>query len=117
MEEARKVQVVIQRHVAPEKLWQTIEPNAAFFCEPMEFEGGLRLEPLIKQGWSFPDFRAAWTPKFADSLRMIRNGLVHAREKRMSGIIAPTARNHQLLRPWLPPLRATALELIVYGEA
>lgn len=116
MEEARKVQVVLERHVRPEKLWEMIQPNASYFSEAITFEGGLKLQPLIKREWGLDDFKTAWSPKFADSLRMIRNGLVHAREKRMSGIIAPTSSNHALLRPWLAPLMVAAVELMIYGQ-
>ena len=62
------------------------------------------------------DFRVSWSPKFGDTLRRIRNALVHARESRMVEVIAPIGENYEKLAPWLPPLRVAAMDAIVYSK-
>lgn len=116
VEEARKVQLVIQRHVAPRKVWVPIEANLRLFSTETSFDGGLKLPALTRENWSFDDFNASWDPKLADSLRSIRNGMVHAREKRMTGIISPTRENANRLRHWILPLQEIAKELLVFSS-
>ena len=116
MTEAQKFATVIERTVDPATLWTIIEPNAGHFATEVTFEGGFVLPPLIKANWSIDDFKVAWTPKFSDLLRKIRNALVHSRESRMVGNIAPHKENYHKLAPWLPLLRAAAHDTMLFGE-
>jgi hypothetical protein len=54
----------IQECVPPETMWREIEANVDRFSEQVEFDGGLLLLPLIKQGWKFEDFKTAWIPRY-----------------------------------------------------
>lgn len=116
VQEAQKLVGGLDRCVDPAKLWRTIEPNAKHFAQDIRFDGGFVLPALISERWSLEDFRRAWSPKFADSLRKIRNALVHARESRQIGVIAPTQENYDKLAPWLAPLQVAAMEAIIFGE-
>ncbi|MFH0802313.1 MAG: hypothetical protein V2A78_08030 [bacterium] len=115
VEDARKVQIVISRHVDPRKLWVAIEANLKLFSAETSFDGGLKIQALTREQWTFEDFKTSWDPRLVDSLRTIRNGLVHAREKRMTCIISPTRENANRLRHWFPPLKVAARELLVFS--
>lgn len=116
VQEAQKLVGGLDRCVDPAKLWRMIEPNAQHFARDIRFDGGFVLHALISERWSLEDFSRAWSPKFADSLRKIRNALVHARESRQVGVIAPTQENYEKLAPWLAPLQVAAMEAIVFGD-
>lgn len=115
MSDEDKMVSVIQRAVDPRKVWAYIAPHKEYFSESHDFDGGFIVAPLIKAGWGMEDFATAWIPKVPDSLRKIRNALVHAREKRVARSIAATPRNLRLLAPWADLLTAISNELVLYG--
>jgi len=39
------------------------ESREQYFSEPISFEGGFNIPPLLKQGWKIDDFESAWIPK------------------------------------------------------
>lgn len=114
MADEQKIVEVVQRAVDPKKVWNVIEPRTQFFAEQQEFEGGVVIPALIKKGWTLDDFAAAWIPRLPDSLRRIRNALVHAREQRLAKSISPTQRNRNLLRPWSDLALTIAKEVILF---
>jgi len=115
--EESKLTSAIQHYVDPSFVWSEIEPKTDFFSKPTEFDGGFSVVALVKQNWTLDDFRAAWIPKLPDSLRKIRNALVHARESRQAHCVLPTARNQHLLRPWTNLMSAIAIQIMVYSES
>jgi hypothetical protein len=114
--EDAKMTSLFQQVIDPAHIWPEIQARADFFSQPTDFEGGLSLSPLIKPGWDLEDFRTAWVPKLPDTLRKLRNALVHAREQRMSKCVAPTLANRRLLMPWAILAVAISSELLVYGD-
>lgn len=116
MNDEAKIAYMVQQLVDPDLLWKEIEPNLGFLCRESEFDGGFKIPALVRASCDSDEFRSVWHPKFIDSVRKIRNALVHGRESRMSGVISPTRRNDDLLRPWLAPLSATALQAILYWD-
>lgn len=109
-----RMKAVVKQVVDPEILWKEIEPNRDYFCQPVHFDGGLNLEPLLRPNWSLDDFASAWHPKFMDHVRKLRNALVHGREQRMFNVVAPTQANDERIRPWLAPLSIIAMQTILY---
>lgn len=116
MNDEAKITYLVQQLVDPDVLWREVEPNIGFLCRDTEFDGGFKIPALVRASCDSDEFRSVWHPKFIDSVRKIRNALVHGRESRMSGVISPTKRNDDLLRPWLAPLSATALQAILYWD-
>jgi hypothetical protein len=116
MSDEQKLVQVVQRFAEPANVWKAISANLTFFSTAIEFEGGFTLEPLVRTGWKLDDFKAAWIPSYPDKLRLIRNAMVHAREKRMARVILPTAKNYQRLRMWIQPLQTTAMEVMMYWD-
>jgi len=116
MSDEAKIVAIMKQVVDSKELWKEIEPNKDFFSQKVQFDGGLTIDPLLKEGWGVDDFTAAWTPKFPDTLRRIRNALVHSREARMIRVIAPTHSNYVKLRRYTAPLSIAAAAVMVYRE-
>ncbi|MGB8128274.1 MAG: hypothetical protein WCG81_00620 [Candidatus Angelobacter sp.] len=115
MDDEAKLPIVIKQLTCVDDLWKEIAPRQDFFSRELIFDGGFSLPPLIKADWTVEDFKTAWIPKYPDSLRKIRNALVHAREARMAKSIAPTLANMTKLRPWAALIAATAMQVVLYG--
>jgi hypothetical protein len=115
MEDEAKLPIVIKQLTSVDDLWKEIEPRKEFFSRELVFDGGFSLPPLIKAEWNVEDFKTAWIPKYPDSLRKIRNALVHSREARMAKNIAPTSANMTKLRPWAALIATTAMQVVLYG--
>lgn len=114
--EEAKLVAVVQRCVDPAVLWGEIEPNRDYFSREVRFDGGLAVPPLLREGWGLDDFRAVWIPRLPDTLRKIRNALVHSREPRMAGVIAHTRANLGRLSPWARLLAVVATETALFGS-
>jgi len=109
-----KFAAAIKQLVNPEALWKEIAQNMDSFSSDTKFDGGFEVSALLKNGWALDDFKAAWIPKFPEALRKIRNALVHAREARMSKVIAPTASNYSKLRPWTTLISVAAMHTMLH---
>lgn len=111
-----KLVAVVQQAADPAAVWAEIAPRTEFFSRPTDFEGGFSLPALIKKEWTLDDFIAAWHPKLPDSMRKLRNGIVHAREQRQARCVMPTRTNQGLMKPWAAIALAVANQVILYGE-
>jgi hypothetical protein len=111
--EKDKMQAVVLQSVDPRVVWRELQPHAEYFGKDIVFDGGVSMAPLIKPDWGEEDFAVSWHPKFIESVRSIRNALVHGREQRMSNVISPTRANDDRLRPWLAPLSVAAEQVIL----
>lgn len=112
-----KMNSLIEKVITPCHLWKEIQKNIDIFSNQTEFEGGVTLSPIINKNATEEAFEKEWHPKIIDQLRKLRNALVHAREKRSSKCIIPTAKNLQLLRPWSTLAISISSELMIYGNA
>lgn len=111
-----KVTTVVSKLVDPEVIWRELEPNLETFSQETVFDGGFKLPALLREGWNLDDFKSMWIPKFPDCLRRLRNALVHSRESRMVGVIAPARSNIGKLRPWLGPISMAAMQVIMFRQ-
>lgn len=116
MDDSAKFGAILKQLVRPECLWKQVKENLQYFSETQVFDGGHQIIPLVKPGWGEADFCAAWHPRVSDTLRSIRNALVHAREARMSKVIAPTAPNLEKLRPWTELVSTAAMEVMIFED-
>ena len=115
LEDEAKVNKLINTTCKPEVIYKEIEQNKAYFSNKQEFEGGFTLEPFISEDTTLESYSAMWHPKTADTLRFIRNALVHGREKRIGRVISPTSKNDILIRPWCCVARRIAEQVVLYG--
>ena len=117
MDDSAKLNAVISDWVDPKLIWKEVDFHRKFFSVDTVFDGGFTLAPLIRDTWTVDDFCTGWHPKLADSLRQLRNGVVHAREGRMARSIAPTASNSRLLWPWAHVAMAVADQIMLsFGD-
>jgi hypothetical protein len=116
MDDSAKFSAVLKQLVQPQCLWTEINEHLQYFSETQVFDGGFQVLPLIKTGWAAEDFCAAWHPRVSETLRAIRNALVHSREARMSKVIAPNAPNLERLRPWTALVSVAAMEVMLYED-
>jgi hypothetical protein len=115
LDDEAKVNRLIKTTCKPEVIYNEIEHNKSYFCKQTEFEGGFTIEPFISEDTTLESFSAMWHPKTADTLRFIRNALVHGREKRFGRVISPTAKNDILIRPWCCIARRIAEQVVLFG--
>jgi hypothetical protein len=111
--EDAKLAAIVASRVSPEHVWRELEVNHEYLCNRHEFDGGFVLEPFLSGDTTFASFMAMWLPKTTDTLRHIRNALVHAREVRSGAVIAPTPRNDDLLRPWVVIIERISEQLML----
>lgn len=96
-------------------IWKELQQNKSYFSEEQSFDGGFTQGPLISENTTFEEFCGTCYPKIPDSLRHIRNALVHGREKRAGYVISPTERNNLLLKPWRDIVRRMTEQVIIFS--
>ena len=97
--------------VAREKVWEEIRLNEAAFTSRNEFDGGLTIEPLVKDISLDDAFDINSMKSLAGTLRKIRHALAHGGEQQTGNLILPTNRNFDMLLPW------SHLAMVAAGEA
>lgn len=115
IDDEAKVNRLIKKTCKPEVIYKEIEQNKTYFSNKQEFEGGFTIEPFISDDTTLESFSAMWHPKTTDTLRFIRNALVHGREKRFGRVISPTTKNDILVRPWCCIVRRIAEQVVLFG--
>ncbi|CEF53889.1 hypothetical protein predicted by Glimmer/Critica [Acetobacter ghanensis] len=113
LSDVQKLEAVIKELVDPENLWNEISCDTDAFSKSIDFDGGVKLNSLINNGWKFEDFQVNGIDKFCKQIREIRNALSHGREQKTSMVIAPTTKNFSLLRPWAALIAAAAEDIII----
>lgn len=108
-----KMKRVIEYYCNPETLWKEIENDKSFFSSKIEFAGGFELPALISSDTTPSAWATMWMPKLYDHLTKIRNGLVHARERRQDKVILPTLPNNKKISRYLPLMRRLAEQLAI----
>ena len=111
-----KIRRVTECRIDPKTIWTEVSGNLEYFCAPHEFEGGFVLPPLVSSDTTEEAFSKMWSPKLVETLRAIRNSLVHARESRTEAVIVPTVANARLLRPWIPVARRMAEQVTIFDR-
>lgn len=118
-DEEAKIEKIIKNNCAPDIIWKEIQQNISYFSKRQEFEGGFVIEPIIPEDATLESFLQEWHPRTAtilrNTLRYIRNALVHAREKKFGVVITPTADNDRRIRPWIPVIRRIAEQVLIFG--
>jgi hypothetical protein len=113
-EDEAKINMICRNACDINILWKELQHNLSYFTKRQEFDGGFALEPFISEDTTLESFRAMWYPKTPDTLRSIRNALVHGRERRVSRVINPTLHNDLLIKPWLTIIQRMAEHIIIF---
>jgi len=115
LDDEAKVSKLILHTCKPDVIFREIEQHRTYFSNKQEFDGDFILEPFISEDTTLESFRAMWYPKMVNNLRVIRNALVHGREKRFGKVIQPTQKNENLIRPWCNIVRRIAEQVVLYS--
>jgi len=110
-----KLNKIVETGCSPDMVWKEIQQNLSYFSKRQEFEGGFIIEPFVSEDMTLESFSAMWIPKTPDTLRKIRNALVHGRESRLGLAIAPTRDNEYKIKPWIPVIRRIAEQVVIFG--
>ncbi len=111
--EVPKIHALLQEMVDPDMVWKEVNRNIGAFSSETTFEGGFKISSLLNGGDKRGAFAAAWPVAFYAAVRNIRNALSHGKDFKTNGVIPPTTRNLDLLRPWVPPLSVVAAQVVV----
>ncbi|MFW2341104.1 hypothetical protein [Brevundimonas sp.] len=114
LDEPSKLKSVIRNTVDPKHIWADIKESIEFFSEEQEFEGGFRVRALVGATEVEEGFCKRGLDQFTDTLRRIRNALSHGKDHETDGVILPTQRNMEMLRPWVHLIATAAGEVALY---
>lgn len=96
-----RMEQTVNEYISISDIIHEIKTNADSFCKEIIFDGGLCINPIIKNAEAIDHLVDADIPKFLKNIEKIRNTLVHLRESRENKIVLPTQKNDELLRPYL----------------
>lgn len=113
-DDKQKLDLLISEHVKLRDIKIELENNIDYFSKIIEFEGGFKIEPIMKNELTGVEQLPENTIKtIKENIVSIRNSLVHLRESRENKVILPTAKNDDLLTPYLYVLRRIAEKIII----
>jgi hypothetical protein len=111
-----KLEQTISEYVTIEDLKTEIESNKDYFSQDIEFEGGLRINRIIKDLESVDKLKKDDLVLIKKNIEKIRNVLVHLRESRENKVILPTDKNDNLLLPYVYLIRRIAEKVAIQFE-
>lgn len=114
--EAQRMDSLLKELCSFDNIKNEIATNADCFLEDICFDGGVKIEKLFNKKEDIDNPQNGIMLLIRKNIDTIRNVLVHARESRENVVIAPTAKNNILLRPYLYVLRRLAEEVIIKFE-
>jgi hypothetical protein len=114
--DVQKFETMMRQLIDPNLIFRELEKNAAYFSSPVEFDGGMVIQPILKVGMTADQFAFNGMVQFANTIRSIRNALSHGRDQRTSAVITPTTRNFSRLQPWVNPVAIAAREVMLMSE-
>ncbi len=116
LEDFQKCETLLREIVKPSLLWREIKENKSAFSGVTKFDGGFELGALIAPEATEATFETKGVDIFHKAIRDIRNALSHGKDSRSSGVITPTSRNFQKLRPWVSLVSIAAAEVMLYRD-
>jgi hypothetical protein len=114
LSDSQKLNGAMTYIVNPHLIWAEIQANAAFFGKETRFDGGFKVSALHHKDDTEERFCTNGMEAFSNSIRKIRNALSHGKDMETTGVITPTTRNFQLLKPWLHLVATAAGEVVLH---
>lgn len=105
---------LLTTHVDAKLLWREIENNKVVFSENFTFDGGYVLKAIVSKDETESTFTTGGVGKFGNTIRQIRNALVHGRDQGTAGAISPTPRNMMQLAAWVNAIAVAAGQIVIY---
>lgn len=109
-----KLDSLISDHISLSDIKLELEKNVTYYSKKIEFDGGFTIEPIMKNEIIDINQLTENTIKaIKENIIGIRNSLVHLRESRENKVILPTAKNDDLLIPYLYLIRRICEKIII----
>jgi len=108
-----KLEKTITENISIEDIRNEISANKDFFAQDLEFEGGLKINKILKDANSVDNLKEDDLILIKKNIERIRNVLVHLRESRENKVILPSASNNNKLLPYLFVLRRIAEKVAI----
>jgi hypothetical protein len=115
-DDSQKIEQIIIENVNIDDIQTEIEINKDYFSQDIEFEGGLKINRIIKDSDSLDKLKKDDLVLVKKNIERIRNVLVHLRESRENKVILPTEKNDNLLLPYLFLIRRIAEKVAIQFE-
>jgi hypothetical protein len=112
-DDSLKLESTITDYCTIDDIKTEIECNHGYFCEDIEFDGGLSIPKIIKNQEGLKCLTDGDLIKVKKNIERIRNVLVHLRESRENKVILPTAHNDNLLIPYLYIIKRLAEKVAI----
>lgn len=112
--ENRKFESFFESCFSCELVWKEVDNNRELFSKAYRFDGGYEIKPLIQESDQIGQFKKNGLERLARTFRDLRNVLSHGRDAGAAGVVRPTRRNLNLLRPWTRLIEVCAAEAILY---
>lgn len=104
-DDKQKLEILINEYVDYDDIKEEINCNMKYFTETLEFDGGLNIKPILKEGSDLDNPPRDIIDSIIKRVSNIRNALVHMRESRENKVILPSKKNNHLLLPYLYLIR------------
>jgi len=116
-DDTTKLEKTILDYCSFEDLREELEINLEYFTQPLEFEGGFSLEPILTDATCLDKPPRQIMRTIKSNIEKIRNVLVHLRESRENKVILPSTKNNNALIPYLYLVRRIAEKVaIMHGN-
>jgi len=112
-DDSSKLEKTITENVSINDIKNEITANKEFFSQDLEFEGGLKINKILKDANSADNLKEDDLVLIKKNIEKIRNVLVHLRESRENKVILPSPANNNKLLPYLYILRRIAEKVAI----
>ncbi len=114
MDDVARFNAVLRECVDVSAVWREMAKNMTSFSEPVNFDGGFVLAPIVAPTLTDEQFGVKGCDVFGRAIRELRNALTHGRDTKSAAIILPTRRNFRLLTPWVNVITIAAGDVVLY---
>ncbi|NHM08363.1 hypothetical protein G4D82_14130 [Flavobacterium sp. CYK-4] len=111
-----KMEKTILEFISIDDLKLELESNCEFFCEDIEFDGGLVIKKLFNKVEDLESITENLLTAIRKNIEKIRNVLVHLREQRENKVILPTPDNDVKLTPYMFIIKRIAEKIALQFE-
>ena len=114
--DADKMEKIISEYITYDDVVLELLENSDFFCNDIEFEGGLVIKKLFNKPEDIESANDNMLSTIRRNIEKIRNVLVHLREQRENKVILPTPDNDKKLLPYLFVIKRIAEKIAIQYE-
>ncbi|WP_029036684.1 hypothetical protein [Salinimicrobium xinjiangense] len=112
-DDSTKLEKTILENCSIKDIQNEIEVNKDFFSKDLEFEGGLKINRILKGEHAIENLKEGDLILIKNNIERIRNVLVHLRESRENKVILPSQKNNHKLLPYLYLIRRIAEKVAI----